>query len=193
MIMPRILLFIVMLMGFAMTVHAQADQQAPAGGKELKKSFLYQWTDKKGVVHITDGLDKVPKKYRDKAEKLNQTEREDADQGQGVQGSGHSSGFDTGEADAEEKAAWQQRMRDARERLADAEQKHQVLVQRRDELLRSWGGPASGRLDERIEADKVEQEMKELQKEIDKDRNDIDVVIPEKARKAGVPPGWLRE
>ena len=71
-------------------------------------------------------------------------------------------------------------MRDARERLAEAEQKYQVLVQRRDELLRSWGGPASGRLDERIEADKVEQEMKEVQKEIDKDRNDIDVVIPER-------------
>jgi hypothetical protein len=35
--------------------------------------------------------------------------------------------------------------------------------------------------------------MKGVQSEIDAARNDLDVVIPEEARKAGVPPGWLRE
>jgi hypothetical protein len=35
--------------------------------------------------------------------------------------------------------------------------------------------------------------MKEVQKQIDEARNMVDVVIPEEARKAGVPPGWLRE
>jgi hypothetical protein len=35
--------------------------------------------------------------------------------------------------------------------------------------------------------------MKQVQKEIDDTRNRINVVIPEEARKAGIPPGWLRE
>jgi hypothetical protein len=192
--MRRSLLFILMLTGFAMTVYAQADQQAPTENEELKKSFLYQWTDAKGVVHIADGLDKVPKKYRDKAVKLRQPKKEDADQGQQVQQeSGYPSGADADEADAVEKAAWQQRMRDARQRLVNSEKHYQELVQRRNELLRSWGGVAYGQRAERIEADRVEQEMKEVQKEIDEARNDLDVVIPEIARKAGVPPGWLRE
>ena|ERR1700690_1383401 len=192
--MSKSLLFILMLMGFAMTVYAQADQQAQTEDKELKKSFLYQWTDAKGVVHIADGLDKVPKKYRDTAVKLGQPNKEDADQGQQVhQESGHPSGADADDADAVEKAAWQQRMTDARQRLANSEKHYRELVQRRNELLQGWGGPASGQLAERIEADKVEQEMKEVQKEIDQARNDLDVVIPEIARKAGVPSGWLRE
>jgi hypothetical protein len=35
--------------------------------------------------------------------------------------------------------------------------------------------------------------MKEVRKEIDEIRRELDEAIPEEARKAGVPPGWLRE
>ena len=193
--MPKSLLLMLMLLSFAMTVHAQEDQQAQTEKKEVKQSFLYQWTDEKGGVHIADSLDKVPKGYRDKAVKLNQPNKEDADQGQQVQQqkSGSPSGTNAEAADAAVKAVWQQRMRDARQRLADSKKRYEELVQRRDEQLRSWGGPASGQLEGRVEAEEIEQEMKEVQKEIDGARNDIDVVIPEQARKAGVPPGWLRE
>jgi ElaB/YqjD/DUF883 family membrane-anchored ribosome-binding protein len=188
------LLLILVLTGSAMTVYAQTDQQAQAGDKELKKSFLYQWTDQKGVVHITDGLDKVPKGYRDKAIKLNQPKNEDADQGQQVQEpSVYPSGTASEAADASAKAAWQQRMRNARQRLADSKSRYQQLAQQRDELLGSWGGPASGHLAGRIEAEKIEQEMKDVQKQIDEAQKDIDVVIPENARKAGIPSGWLTE
>jgi hypothetical protein len=183
-----------MLMGSAMTVHAQADQQAQIEDKELKKSYLYQWTDEKGVVHIADGLDKVPKVYREKALKLTQPKTEDVDQKQQVQQqSDYPSGVESEGADIAAKAGWQQRMRNARQRLASAEKHYQELDQRRNELLQSWGGPASGRLDTRVEADKIEQEMNDAQREIDAARNDLDVVIPDEARKEGIPSGWLRE
>jgi hypothetical protein len=183
-----------MLMGSAMTVYAQVDQPVKSEDKELKQSYLYQWTDEKGVVSITDDLNKVPKVYRDKALKLTQPKTEDVDQKQRVQPqSGHSSVSGSEAADAAGKAVWQQRMRGARQRLEAAEKKYHELDQRRNELLQSWGGPASGRLDTRTDADRIEQEMKGVQGEIDAARNDLDVVIPEEARKAGVPPGWLRE
>jgi len=189
--MLKTLLLILVLMGFAMTVFAQADPNAQTEDKELKKSYLYQWTDDKGMVHITDGLEKVPEKYRDQAIKLLQPKKEDTGQGQQVQ---QEQRYSPGaNADEVTKAAWQQRMRGAKQRLAGAEDRYQKLDQRRDELLRSWGGPASGRLAERIEADKIEQEMQNLQKEIGEARRDVNVVIPEEARKAGIPPGWLRE
>jgi hypothetical protein len=192
--MSRHLLLILVLMGFAMTVYAQADQQAPTEDKELKKSFLYQWTDEKGVVHIADGLDKVPTVYRDKAVKMSQPNKEDVDQQQQVQQQpGDPSAAESEVADITAKAGWQQRMRGARQRLEAAEKRYQELDQRRNELLQSWGGPASGRLDTRVEADKVEQEMTDVQREIDAARNDLDVVIPDEARKAGIPSGWLRE
>jgi len=192
--MRRILLLILVLTGFAMTVFAQADQPAQTEDKELQKNYLYQWTDDKGIVHITDGLGKVPQQYRDKAMKLTQPKQESVDQGQQVQErSVYPSGAGSEAADAAAKGVWQQRMREAKTRLADAEKRYQELDQRRNELLRSWGGPASGRLAERAEAEKIEQEMKDAQREIDAARNDVDIVIPDEARKQGIPPGWLRE
>jgi hypothetical protein len=182
-----------MLMGFAMPVYAQADQQAQTADKELKKSYLYQWTDEKGVVYITDDLDKVPKVYRDKALKLTQPKTEDVGQKQQAQRPGYSSGSGSEAADPSGKDVWQQRMRGARQRLEAAEKRYHELDQRRNELLQSWGGPASGRLDTRTNADSIEREMKGAQIDIDEARNDLEVVIPEEARKAGVPPGWLRE
>jgi DNA repair exonuclease SbcCD ATPase subunit len=192
-----------LLMVSTMTAFAQTDQQAQtenAGDaqdtedKELKKSYLYQWTDDKGVVHIADGLGKVPKQYRDKAVKLQQPKKEGPDQGQQVQEEPPSRDYsDEEEREEDRKIEWQQRMRAARQRLAGAESRYQELDQRRKELLQSWGGPASGHLADRIEADRIEQEMKDAQQEIDKARKDIDVVIPDEARKAGIPPGWLRE
>jgi hypothetical protein len=118
--MSRHLLLILMLMVFAMTVYAQADQQAQTADKEIKKSYLYQWTDEKGVVSITDDLAKVPKVYRDRALKLTQPQTENVDQKQQVQQPAYSSGSGYDAADAAGKAVWQQRMRGARQRLEAA-------------------------------------------------------------------------
>jgi len=192
--MRRMLLLILVLTGFAMTVFAQADPQAQTEDKEHQQNYLYQWTDDKGIVHITDGLGKVPKQYRDKAIKLKQPKKEDTDQGRQVeQESTYPSGAKSEAADAVMKHEWQQRMREAKQRLDAAEKRYHELDQRRIELLRSWGGPASGRLVESTEVEKIEQEIKDVQGEIDEARKDIDVVIPDEARKEGIPPGWLRE
>ncbi len=176
-----------------MTVFAQADPQAQTEDKE-QQGYLYQWTDDKGIVHITDSLGTVPKQYRDKAIKLKQPKKEDTDQGQQVQQESTSpSGAESDSADALGKREWQQRMREAKQRLDSAEKRYHELDQRRNELLRSWGGPASGRLVDSTEVEKIEQEMKDVQIQIDEARNNIDAVIPEEARKKGIPPGWLRE
>jgi hypothetical protein len=188
------LLLILVLTGFAMTVFAQADPQAQNQDKEHQNNYLYQWTDDRGTVHIADGLGKVPKQYREKAIKLKQPKEEDIDQGQEVQQeSTLPSGAESEAADALVKREWQQRMRVAKQRLGAAEKRYQELDQRRNELLRSWGGPASGRLVDSTEVEKIDQELKDVQNERDEARNDIDVVIPEEARKKGIPPGWLRE
>jgi hypothetical protein len=192
--MRRMLLLILVLAGFAVTVFAQADPQAQTGDREHQNNYLYQWTDDKGIVHITDGLGKVPKQYREKAIKLKQPKKEDIDQGQQVQQESiYPSGAESEAADAVVKRVWQQRMREAKQRLEAAEKRHHELDQRRNELLRSWGGPASGHLAERTEIENIDQEIRDVQREIDEARNEVDVVIPEEARKEGIPPGWLRE
>lgn len=163
-----------------------------AGSAE--QSDLYQWTDSKGVVHITDSLDKVPAPYRPKARRLEAAPEEGtAPVRPRQQGAAPSAGSAEEQLEAQQKAQWQQRMSGAKQRLAGAEQRYRDLEQKRTALLGQWGTPAYAPPAARIEAERLSEEMRGVQQEIDDARNEVEVGIPEEARKAGVPPGWLRE
>jgi len=189
----RALVAIVMvLMAFVPAALAQTGDQA--GNKDVKKQYLYEWTDSKGGVHITDDLGEVPERYRLKSRKIEIPKGEEVGPEQRMQGAtGTQSGVATDEQEAASKAAWQQRIRDWKARLADARKRYQDLDQKRLEALAKWGGPASGHLEGRAEADRIAQDMKEVQQDIDVARDMVENVLPEEARKAGIPPGWLRE
>jgi hypothetical protein len=188
----RAYIFIVMI--FIVTagaVFAQTDPQQ-ADDPELKKSYLYQWTDDRGVVHITDGLGNVPEKFRSRALKMEQTERDDESGGQIRPEAASPAAPDEGELNEDLKAEWQLRIRKARQGLAEAEQRHAELDLKRQEAL-GKGSPATGNLAGRSEAEQIQLQMELVQKEIDDIRHELEVVIPDDAHKAGVPPGWLRE
>jgi hypothetical protein len=192
--MRRVIVLMFVLSGLAMMFSVQVYPQAQTDDREVEKSYLYQWVDDKGIVHITDNLGKVPAQYRDKAVILTQPEREDLDEGHQMQPQPvYPSGAESAGAFAAMKDVWKQRMQGAKQRLADSEKRYQELENRRNKLLRNWGADAFGRRTERLEAERIEQQMKEVQQEIDMTRHEIDVVIPDEARKANVPPGWLRE
>jgi hypothetical protein len=190
----RLFLVIVVALLFAAgTAGAQTDQRNKTENKSQQKNYLYKWTDNKGVVHVADDLGLVPKQYRNKALKIEESTRgeEPAQEGRKIT-STPSTGYDD-EAEQEKKAYWQQRIKQARQRLADAQRRYQDLEQQRNAALMRWSGGASGNIALRLEADRLDQEMKNIQSQIDEARNEIENEIPEEARKAGVPPGWLRE
>jgi len=184
----RALITIVMvLMVFAPAAFAQTDDQA--GNTDVKKHYLYEWTDSKGGVHITDDLGEVPKRYRSKARKIETPKGQEQVQGR----TQSSSGAATEQQETASKAVWQQRIQDWKEQLADAQKRYRDLDQKRRDALGMWGGSATGHLEGRAEAEKIQKEMDEVQLDIDEAKNMIETVIPEEARKAGIPPGWLRE
>ena len=153
---------------------------------EELKNYLFGWTDSKGVLHITDSIGKVPKQYRSSVRRLEYAP------GQSVPQGTQPEYFPPTRDDSARKEHWQERIRDAKRRIAEGETRYRALEAKRDELLGSWGGVSSGHFEGRVEAEQVEQQMKQLQKDIDAARNDLENRIPEEARKAGVPPGWLR-
>ena len=122
----RTYLFIaIILMAIAGAAFAQTEPQQTGDNKELKKSYLYQWTDDKGVVHITDGLGSVPTKYRDKALKMEQTGSDEGEKGQqGQQETYVPPSPDEEALDEDKKAEWQLRVTDARHRLDEAERRY---------------------------------------------------------------------
>jgi DNA repair exonuclease SbcCD ATPase subunit len=187
--------YIIILLALLVTVFFVSAQTRAQEGNNERKSYLYEWTDDSGVVHITDKLGNVPEQYRAQARKREESRKSEAGGGQQTQRvTGGPSGPE-GEEETEEsrKAEWQDRIREWKTRLAQAEKRYRELDQQRTELLMSWGGPAYGPIENKVKAEQIEQQMKEIQKQIDEARNMLDVVIPEEARKAGVPPGWLRE
>jgi hypothetical protein len=173
---------------------AQTNPQSQSESREQQKSYLYQWTDDRGVVHVTDDLGTVPKKYRNKALRIEESTGGSEEAAQSQQQLTRPSRTESDDdLDQERKAEWQQRLKQARKRVADAQRRYQDLDLKRNELLTRWAGGASGNIGVKLEADRIEQEMKTVQQEIEDARNELENVIPDEARKAGVPPGWLRE
>jgi chromosome segregation ATPase len=162
---------------------------------EEKKSYLYQWTDSTGGVHITDGLDKVPQEFRAGAQRLESASGEGAaeDRSGRLHSSEPAGPSRQEKIEESQKAEWQQRVNTAKQRLADAEKRYHDLEQKRATMLGPWGVRANAPAGVRLEMEQLDKEMQRVQREINEARNEVEVVIPEAARKAGVPPGWLRE
>ncbi len=186
---------------------------AAAGDEQREPAYLYQWTDDRGVVHITDKLNNVPPRYRSRARAL---EGRPAAAGASGQHAPAPEPYLPEEqrdralqAEEDRKAEWQERLWSARVRLRNAEDQYRALERERDALKEQYGGGTSvitlptgeqmvsgtaaapQEVLNRISV--LEVEMVQVRRRIDDERNQVEVVIPDEARKAGIPPGWLRE
>jgi hypothetical protein len=156
---------------------------------------LYTWTDKDGVTHVTDSLQNVPQQYRSKTQRVGDggpgvavvpESQSPAPPATSVQGGG---------SDATLKAQWQSRMLDAKRQLQYAEDKYGQLTKRKSDLQAQWGSGGAALPPQEVldEMNRLDADMSSAKAEIDRARDQINNVIPDEARKAGVPPGWLRE
>lgn len=180
--------------GIASPALAQDGSANPEEKKQdAPKTYLYQWIDAKGVAHITDGLGKVPKKYRSKAQRLESGAGEEPGLQQRKTPEPVYSEQEEREADLKE--IWQMRVKAARKALADVEQHYRDIEHKKTILMQSIGGAglSMGRQLDPGEIERLENELKQVQLEIDAAKQELEVTIPDEARKAGIPPGWLRD
>ena len=166
-----------------------------AGGDDRR--YIYQWTDDQGGVHISDNLEKVPEEYRSQATQVQQRAADDGGKG-GQEEQPPAFSGDTGagtEGDEGKKAAWQARMLDAKRRLQHAEEKRQQLEQRKSDLRAQWGSAGAALPSQEVmdEMSQLDADIAGAMAEVDNARDMINNVLPDEARRAGIPPGWLRE
>ena len=97
--------------------------------------------------------------------------------------------------DAALKSEWQDRVLDAKRRLSDAEDRFAVLDQKKNDLASQWGSSGAALPPQEVidEMRQIEADRSAAAAAVTSLRNEITVVIPEEARKAGIPPGWIRE
>ena len=183
-----IIILLFLLAGIAV-VPARADDE-----KE-KKHYLYQWKDEKGNVYIVDELGKVPEQFRSKAQRLESPQSDNGEEG-GVPRERYTPTVPSPSPvvnEEAEKARWRQKLRMWKDKLTRAEERQKQLKEERFLQYAKWGSPALAPIRNRERIVAIDKELQEIQKKIDEANKMIDVVIPEEARKAGVPPGWLRE
>ena len=167
---------------------AAARAQEGSGG-------LFTWTDKDGVVHMTDRLDKVPNEYRSRAQRTGNEASGDKVVPEAQSPTAPATLDKGGGNDAALKAQWQSRMLNAKRRLQNAENNYRQLEKRKSDLQAQWGsaGAALPPQDVLDQMKQLDVDMSQAKTEIDNARDQINNVIPDEARRAGIPPGWLRE
>lgn len=161
---------------------------------------VYQWTDSQGVVHFTDDPGKVPKKYHDTVQEVQPPDTEESDDAsptaKPTPGPRPTPDSDRGQytpsepvdAHGHTREWWRQRVQEWQETKTNAQVK---LADAQDRLGRERFLNATTGNMQRIQELSAEVAMYEQQ--IREAETMLTDVLPDEARKAQAPPGWLRE
>jgi len=172
-------------------VQAQENkEQEKKEDKEQQERYMYQWTDGNGVVHMSDRLEQVPVKYRKNTQTITMPEPENS-AATTVMPERTPSRFEAEQEDKQD--AWKQRYQEWKERLKEAQKRCDALEQKRTKLNAPWGTTAAAPEQMRVEIDQTDKDLQSARAELEEARTMVNKVLPDEARKAGVPPGWLRE
>lgn len=165
------------------------------------RAEIYKWIDKDGVVHYTDDLGQVPEKQRAKSE----SDGKKGPQGKPIsimRGTSAKSPAVTPPPGAPPNAPngapkapdvddqgntqeyWQNLVKDTQSELAKSQQELEQLGEARRKNLESGPGMQQRSAEIAQEEKRLNDKIQALQKKLEN--------IPEQARQAGAPPGWLR-
>ena len=175
------------------------------GGTVAAGAKLYSWRDKSGSLHYTDNIEQVPEPFR--SQFLHAEERTAGSRGgekppaaapRSKPGAprtapprmGPGSGPRLHDRDEIDKLRWQAEVRKLRDGLAKAEQQLARLEQDRANSMRRWRETRV--VARRQEAEELGKKIAELQEEAERLRHELEVELPRRAKREGVPPGWLR-
>lgn len=178
----------------------------------------YKYTDKNGVVHFTDDPYALPEPQRSKV--LRRLEQERAEQEkrrqQGLEkppqvreklpvghiganpkgGKGRADPPKTGRTttdptSASQREQWKTKMANARKRVNSLrEECDKLRTTRNDNKRKSLIFATPGA---RAEANKAADSLTTCEQHLKEAKHKLEVDLPEEARRAGVPPGWLRD
>jgi hypothetical protein len=167
---------------------------------------VYQWTDADGGIHFTDDPSTIPKKFRDAVQQLSPPDAPSEPKGPpSVEAEPESQRAKQPESASEPERPqvspsealdarghnrewWQQRVQEWQTRKADAQARLADAQERlgRERFLNATTGNMQRIQEISAEVSMYEEQIKEAE-------NMLTDGLPDEARKAQAPPGWLRE
>lgn len=151
---------------------------------------IYKWVDEEGVIYFTDDFRKIPERYREKSEEVTlfpptppkvetpatpQPPSPPNEEKVDVQGHG--------------RKWWQKQIKEWEQKRDRATVKIEELNREARNLeFRNIG------LSQRLaEQNRIRKKIHPIEQEREEAERMLNEILPEEARKAGAPPGWLRE
>jgi len=156
---------------------------------------VYQWMDEQGNIGFTDNPDSIPEKYRQSAEPLDsqtvpqKPKTNVAPAAPPTTNPTENTPVLNLDDDGHDEQWWRDRMKELRHRK-------EVLLTEKERLAEDTGMLGNlglGSVDQNQQARETEGRVQQINSEIAEIDNDLTVVLPEEARRANTPPGWLRE
>ncbi|NOZ87728.1 MAG: DUF4124 domain-containing protein [Deltaproteobacteria bacterium] len=171
---------------------------------------MYKWRDKQGKLHFTDNIEEVPEPFRSRF--LRQDELEDLKKGASMN-SGQTPAPSSGQRENQktyqnpryakppaykgpsteetQKLYWQSEVSRWKHELESSGRKYSKMKKNYDNLMRRFRETHA--IARRNEAEKLKKKMDRVKQRMDLAEKMLKHVLPDRARKEGVPPGWLRQ
>lgn len=153
---------------------------------------FYKWVDKDGREFVTNDREKIPPEHRNSATAVPLDEKR-VSVGQQPAASGKQSPAVREHRDRYGKGEehWRKRASKLRRELAALQDRHDLLLkQERDEDRVRDGRPARS---SKKKKPALRKKIEQLEREITGKKRELEVDLPEEARKADAYPGWIRE
>lgn len=187
------------ILGPALAVVMTCAAGAVAGG-------VYQWTDSNGAIHFTDDPGKIPKKYHGTVQEVVRPPDEESEpdgapapEAQPTKprprptptpgsDSRQSTPSEAVDAHGHSQAWWQQRVKEWQDKKVEAQAKLADAQERlgRERFLNATTGNMKRIQEISAEVLTYEEQIREAEKMLTEE-------LPDEARKAQAPPGWLRD
>jgi septal ring factor EnvC (AmiA/AmiB activator) len=156
------------------------------------RAEFYQWTDRDGRQFYTNEKEKIPAEYRSSAqpvevheERVSTAQQPAGGPSPAVKVGEHKDKYGRGEA------YWRKRAETLRRQIRDQKSAYDLIVkQEREDEERPKNQSAKSRKKTQSNRDK---KKAKIEKKIAQLQHELDVQLPEEARKADAYPGWVRD
>jgi len=156
---------------------------------------FYRWVDKDGKESFTNDRESVPQEYRSSAAAVN-TDESRVSVGNKTVAAGRSSASRTDHKDRYGRGEdhWRKRAEKLRKELAILQEKHDLfLKQEKDDENKLTVLSVSASNKKKKAQSKREKQKRTLERDLERKKHELEVELPEEARKADAYPGWIRE
>jgi hypothetical protein len=160
----------------------------------IARAEFYRWVDKEGKEFFTNNREQVPQEYRDEVLTVNPDEnRVSVGKTSVSTGVSTPSLYDHKDKNGKGEAYWRNRAAKLRKELAALQDKYDLLIKREREDDNKPKKLTAKNSSKAMRSRTSQKKKETLEKDISRKKHELEVELPDEARKADAYPVWIRD